>query len=144
MRTYGSMLKAFRVQRRYGATTATTRRWPGDVASKAKMNVRFRVNTPTKDSQTRGGGDDFCRSLVKGIKECRGGRKVEFNICISRYKKGSGFNMQLASKIELEKFGGEFGQAMRRGVLKEIGVKEFGKRVGIKRSGLLKDFSNLL
>ena len=53
------------------------------------MNVRFRVNTPTKDSQTRGGGDDLCRSLVKGIKECRGGRKVEFNICISRYKKGS-------------------------------------------------------
>ena len=52
--------------------------------------------------------------------------------------------MKLASKIELEKFGGEFGQARRRGVLKEIGVKEFGKRVGIKRSGILKHFSNLL
>ena len=77
-------MEATRVQRRYEATTATTRRWPGDVASKAKMNVRSRVNTPTKDSQTRGGGDDFCRSLVKGIKECRGGRKVEFNIGISR------------------------------------------------------------
>lgn len=52
--------------------------------------------------------------------------------------------MQLASKIELEMFGCEFGQAMRRGVLKEIGVKEFRKRVGIKRSGLLKQFFNLL
>ena len=144
VRTDGPMWKAFRVQRRYGATTATTRRWPGDVASKAKMNVRFRVNTPTKDCQTRGGGDDFCRSLVKSIKECRGSRKVEFNICKSRYNKGSGFNMQLASEIELEKCGGEFGQAMRRGMLKEVRVKEFRKRVGIKRGGFLKHLFNLL
>jgi len=52
--------------------------------------------------------------------------------------------MKFTSKIELEKFSGEFRQARRRGVLKEIGVKEFGKRVGIKRSGILKHFSNLL
>ena len=49
MRTDGAMWKAFRIQRWYGASTGTTRRWLGDVTPKAKMNIRFRVYTPTKE-----------------------------------------------------------------------------------------------
>ena len=84
------------------ATSTATRRGPSKVRSKTKVDLRFRVDNPTKDSKTRKRRDSFYRGFMKGLQGKGRRREGPIDLTKTFTKKSTSVVKELLSQMELD------------------------------------------